>query len=716
MSNRILTAPDGDYLVTTPGGDYIVYTDPQTAEMSVDFSHGEQSYADLACFLWLPQQYKQISLNLKNKSWTFQNHDEILLDWGNCPLVCGIWEDAEGDEIVLTVPSSNWIEKEGDEIILKYPECPPPVEGILETYISTGESLSASLHETFMCVFSSGEEIIADLDDNPAAYLETGISTGEEIICDLAMFRQLQTDISTGENLLGSLTSVGPINLASYLSQGENLEVDLATQMAIDVDFSNGEELIPDLQIYPVVTFDPEFYTGENLIAEMNETPKLQTEISTGESFDVDLSTQNTIVSFFFDGQAFECEFTDNPSAKLQTVMSTGEFVEVFPQFTQQLGVTEFFEGAQTDYDIDNLPNEYFHEGAQVDVDLSVLTNLGTVNFSEGQNIIVDLQENPQAALETYISEGAQVDCELDTTYGRLMSVYMMEGVLMTSDIDSSTHFDLTTTCCSGEELPLREPGVLDIEMINIWEEPASTYQHDAAKLVVDLFTNPRFSVDFAEGAAFSAKDYNVYMDVQFSQGESVQRTSLDGDFNFRLCYGNFSPSPDDFFIELGAIDPECYSETTILTGETLECDLSTTSQFESEFYTGEVLNQADMTFDGALVALFAGGSQLDVELKTYPLYTDMPSCYLSNGENLQSEMTISQDYTVMGIARFHQGENLILPESLTTDRRVAFLEGGCLPNEFMPQTPSGDPDLEKFNPVPVEFDRYRHEIKGRCE
>ena len=45
----------------------------------------------------------------------------------------------------------------------------------------------------------------------------------------------------------------------------------------------------------------------------------------------------------------------------------------------------------------------------------------------------------------------------------------------------------------------------------------------------------------------------------------------------------------------------------------------------------------------------------------------------------------------------------------------VAFLEEGCLDNEFQYQNLSGDIVIELFTPVAVEGDPFKHELQATC-
>lgn len=712
MSNRILTS-DGDFLVTH-NGDYVVWTNPQTALMSTYISTGEETFANFACYLWTYQNYNQISLRLKNKSWAFEEYNQIQLSWGSCPVICGYWEEMQGDEIVLKFSETNWIDRQGNEIVLKFPECPAPLESQLSASISTGENLTASLLETYRGFIYTGEQLSADLDDNPAAKMSSDIATGEEVFASLSVFAQLQGLLSTGENLEGDLTRILPINLNSVLSTGEDLTAHLNTQSNLNALIETGEELIADLDDNPSAQLSVDLYHGEYLTGGLYEPPRLSAYIGTGEDLISHLNTTEKLVGFLYEGQELTASLTDKPGAQLETLIESGE--NVTADISAIYGLKGLVSsGENVIADMDFKPLEKFHTGEYVSADLSTLIVMKGV-FSHGENVIADFTNNPPAGLSCDISTGEQVDGSLDFKYGRLLSARIGVGERLEGGIDATTHFDLNTTCCNGLEIPLREPDPFNIEMIS-YEEPASHYNHDAVKITANLRTAQRFSAYIGTGEEFKAEDRNIYLSTDISVGETLTRPNADSDINFRLCYGNFLLEPDDLFIEMTAITPECRSQATISTGEILSVSLSTQDHLSTVMSSGEYMgDDADLVFEGKWQAIIGIGERLQCELKTFPQFTDFASVTMSTGENLSANLTPDQNYSDFGAVNFFHGEAMQAPDELITDRYVSFLEGGCLPNEYMPQTPEGDPDLEKFNPVPIEFDRYRHEIKGKCE
>lgn len=195
---------------------------------------------------------------------------------------------------------------------------------------------------------------------------------------------------------------------------------------------------------------------------------------------------------------------------------------------------------------------------------------------------------------------------------------------------------------------------------------------------------------------------------------------SVVADLHIPLCYGNFIPDADNLYIDFAGFEVLDCPTDSAFTGDFLAVALEANVGMGATFTYGTSLNNPELIGGATIFTIDFKCSQdlaADLTHETTWIHGIHPYKY---GESLRADLTVSQFYTNFeGIQNFNEGTTIDHTITLITDERrrtVRHLESGCLPNEYVPMTESGDLDWSQYNPVPIELDPYTHEIKAICE
>lgn len=227
---------------------------------------------------------------------------------------------------------------------------------------------------------------------------------------------------------------------------------------------------------------------------------------------------------------------------------------------------------------------------------------------------------------------------------------------------------------------------------------PDEYYHGDKWTMVVDLSTRPRFQMEFYDGASLYQIDPIILGEIEVFEGPSVSIGDMYDDVNFKLCYGNFIPDGDVANIELIGEYGSCEESWTFGEGAHVDLFMENNVQFQVNTYAGQYM-AFDLYIDPLMLFLAWSGEFIRISNPEF-----VPPIF----EGAMVSMAFEEH-------AWRAQEGATLEVSLTTEYDVEFLEVGCLDNEFVPADEHGDADWEKFNPVPVELEYYRHSIKARC-
>lgn len=716
---------------------------------------------------WTPQDGDQIVLNFKTV-WIASDGDLVELKFGNesssnPPVDCE-WADVPGDQVVLTVPSITWADVPGDQIIIQLPNCGGGGEIVdLEPGdFYHGETLEGRLDETYRAEFFYGESFEVDLTTTTVARFEVELYHGESLVPNLGVDWRLVATAYHGENLnnvnliirpavlmtatayhgesfrdtsfrpeyvgfpstfyygeslIGVITERGPITLTSVAYHGEALTVtNLNTQIQLDGTFHHGEALTANLVVPGLYTeLAATVYYGETVSAVLN-------------------SGGSTLNGFVYHGEALTATLETKPSIALGIVhMYHGDNLWCTMQSSEAFKLGPYRYGEALTAVLDEQPNEEFFGGESLTAYLSTEDIFRPRPFYHGENVgYIELIMPPRAAMSASAYEGIggttpPGDNELTVMYHARMSAVFRESVWMWGSVDgyflNTGTLDFTN---SGWDLDLvvHRPGVFDLDLKN-GDRATDRYTKEAICLTADLSTMPRFRATAYHGESAYTVDLDIYLDnhgiIEFYAGEVVLSRSMVADIHIPLCYGNFIPDADNLYIDFAGFEVSDCPSHSAYAGEYLTAELETTSGVGATFWYGTVIPREITLIGGATIFAieFKCSQDLAADLthETTWIHGIHPYKY---GESLRADLTVSQFYTNFeGIQNFYEGTTIDHRITLITDERrrtVRHLESGCLPNEYVPMTESGDLDWSQYNPVPIELDPYTHEIKAICE
>lgn len=716
------------------------------------------------CGIWKAVDGDEVILTIPDVPWESVDGDKVVIKFPSCGGETPDPEDIsvdfyEGSTMETRIQETllfNFFHGQALEISL---QTNPFVNfGLIEAW--TGESMAAPVSASF--TFSpnvyTGESLISNLTTVPIPYFAPTAHTGESASGTLSISSALPGEAWEGETLTGALTTYpsalmeprayagesvsGAVQIsclfAPIIFTGESVSAELLTSpnlgMPMEV-MGQGETLNADIRVSP--GFLGYAYTGENLTTTLSTTTNIQINFYEGQNYvpDVEFSTPWEIQPTFYHGQALEFNLGLSYT-KIINLLFTGEAMTAglstypksdFPATMYhgqaatlgsiQLPLNlangnEFFKhGESLTVTVDEEPNICFLHGQSMEVDLATTFSMFPRAFQEGATATATLQVHPPIYLDkTEIENGEQMDVELKVQLHQNLYVLFRDTYVTRTDIDSSTDFDLRTTCCSGDKNNRIVAGDnLQLELNNSWEQPTTRYDGDKTKVEVGFWTLPRFQVRFYEGQQTSLEKHYVDLGpTRFFEGQTMSNPSADDIQNAMLCRGNFIPDADNMFIELSVDEENCSADAVFNEGTQMDVVTQFNPQMGVHFGAEHVM-QFDIIVNGPYNIEFnysAGNLSHPI------LTTDETAMYLDfyHGESAKA----FTNEKLFNDIHFGEGHMVIVTE-LNTSNTVEFLENGCLENEFVPVKESGDPDWDKFNPVPVEEDNFRHEIKVKC-
>ncbi len=580
----------------------------------------------------------------------------------------------------------------------------------------TGESLNGTLSTSVSIEprAYTGESLSTLLTTYPAALLEPRAYTGESVSASVQTSRLFAPTAFQGETFNVSVEVFPNQGMPmEIMGQGETLTVSIQTSGGFPVRFYTGESLTPSLATE--TTLAAVFYEGQSLHADVSFNPPWQISpvFNHGESLQLNLGlTYTQIISLQYTGEVLNAALTTFPSTEMVANAYVGEHVKL-DTFQLPLNLAngnEFFKhGESLQVGLDEEPNIYAYNGEQLNVNLSTTFSIYPRPFQEGARAFVDMVfKDPIYLDHTVFHYGEQMEAELKVQLAAKLFVVFRDTYVTRTDVDSTTDFDMGTVCCSGEPNNRVDAGdTFDIEMIG-WEEPTTRYDGDKTKVEADFWTLPRFQVHFYEGHQAELEEHYVDLGPLFLyEGQTLGTLAADGAQNVMLCRGNFIPDADNVVIELSVDEENCYADAVFSDGHSMTVEPVFTPHMSVDFFEGQDFKY-NLIANGPWFVEFLDGTRLSIGLITDSTAFDTIRFYTG-----ESGKTFNQEVLFDDI-HFLEGQAAIVTE-LQTSVSVEFLENGCLPNEFVPVKPSGDPDWDLFNPVPVEEDNYRHEIKARC-
>lgn len=581
----------------------------------------------------------------------------------------------------------------------------------------TGESASGTLSTTSALSGTAwaGETLTGALTTYPSALMEPRAYAGESVSGTVQISRLFAPNIFTGESVSAELlTSPNQGMPMEVMGQGETLNANIRVSPGFLGRAYTGESLTTTLSTTTNLPIN--FYEGQNYVPGVEFFPpwEIQPTFYHGQALEVNLGlTYTKIINLLYTGEVMTAGLSTYPKSDFPATMYHGQ-VATLGSIQLPLNLAngnEFFKhGESLTVTVDEEPNIYFLHGQSMEVDLATTFSMFPRAFQEGATATVALQTRPPIYLDrTEIGNGEQMDVELKVQLHQRLYVVFRDSYVTRTDIDSSTDFDLRTTCCSGDENNRIVAGDnLQLELNNSWEQPTTRYDGDKTKVEVGFWTLPRFQVRFYEGQQTSLESHYVNLGpTLFFEGQTMSNPSADDIQNAMLCRGNFIPDADNVFIELSVDEENCSADAVFHEGTQMDIVPQFNPQMGVHFGAEHVM-EFDIIVNGPYNIEFNHGTALH-----RPILTTDETAMRLNFYHGESAKTFSHEILFDDI-HFGEGHMGIVTE-LTTGNSVEFLENGCLENEFVPVKESGDPDWDKFNPVPVEEDNFRHEIKVKC-
>lgn len=261
-----------------------------------------------------------------------------------------------------------------------------------------------------------------------------------------------------------------------------------------------------------------------------------------------------------------------------------------------------------------------------------------------------------------------------------------------------TTHFDLCKCCKDihtyGE--------VFNIELAHYEDQRWRCSTDIETKVTVSLLTAPRYGqTDSQFGEQIFVDLYDpIKFEPESYAGDQIRLNDFYQDLNIRLTFGNLIPDIHRADIELDAPNPDHDTTIRSLTGEQVRWDLERHTQFETEQCFGET-SQAVLTID-SFAPRTGFGHHIGVALSTTVQFKS--ASY--TGEIVEPDLYRPPLMSYMG-------EQVSVAISIKYE--VEFLEEGCLDNEYVYANENGDEDKSKYEIQAVEKKMFRHDLKGRC-
>lgn len=493
------------------------------------------------------------------------------------------------------------------------------------------------------------------------------------------------------------LTTFPALGLLPFGYTGETGQFDLATTYNLPLNGYTGETAVANLSADQQLT-DIQGRTGETNTVVLDTRPpaELVPLAYVGETNGISLRTESVLEPIAYVGEAVEIEVDDSPAPVMLVEAASGETAAISIAFSQALGTFTGYTGESGSLEeLEELELWRVTDGTSGVAALATETTVPS-DQNVGESFEFDLNIRPSEGMGLFRAyDGTNGVADLRT----LVQVLLFPNRISTRteifcDFDSTTKFDLLNTSCC----PVKESH--EIIELSQQEPPDLHYHGDKTVAVVDLSTAPRFQFTFHTGENFVGVNPVYLGNLVMADGVVGDVSSIElDDVNFRLCHGNFIPDPEFTFIELESVyDEDCVADF-MFTGENMTLVLQNNVDVSKS--TQQVGEYMAIEFEEPWLLRGYVGEFTRISNPEF-------SPHFYQGERIVNFNFYEPAYDML------DGVSATIT-SLTTDYDVEFLEQGCLENEFVPSDEYGDPDMEKFNPVPVELDEFSHSILARC-
>lgn len=550
-----------------------------------------------------------------------------------------------------------------------------------------------------------------------------GATSGEAISIGVSLqFVGVGSNAGAGEALSWTLATVRQLSIEDFTA-GETLSFNLAIE-STQIEGAVGENFTASLDVYDLV--GASLGVGDTIEASLSTLPSLIFSISAGESatstpewhaasyFSIALSTGEGITATIATGSTFEVEWGfgssidagfSTPSRADMTIQGwTGStFTPVYLQTSFSLGSIQIATGVQISVlSVDEVSNYRAANGEALEATLEATQSM-SAPVSTGERLSLDLTPAPGGELAVRLYDGSNfVQSSMDVLEAIYLHCNLFTGVwVQATESTASTSFDL-------EGPPMYHNTLdwwLEANQFEFIDLPPSFVYGTGAGVVVkaDLSTRPRFTIAFTTGESFSTVSQSRYIeDVALQFGTlDLPREYLYVEPHINLCYPNVFPLADNMEVELDFNEDSCYTDMLMM-GENVSFKVSATFGLQIPLIaTGEMLTTTLTTY-GIWAVRFSHGQALITTLGT----TASMELYVRTGEVVQETF---EEPSVL----FYCGESF--EATLQTTFDVEFTERGCLDNEYVYMTETGDEDKDKFSPAAVELAPFSHDIKARC-
>lgn len=740
-----------------------LFREPPHEGHPVDFVFG----VDICYPDWLEQRGDELEIGFdccgepQDNDWSEVVGTSLVLDAREDSTCAPGWASVDdvvelacpGGDIILDLPvcdldSPNlWHEQPGGDLKIDF-NCCGAEEATLNLGIfraTEGLELQVSLspERQFIIDLYDGAAALLELNTRPIAQLRPEAYDGAELTPSLSTVAGVPVLWQEGGELFAVLSTLPAALLEAPAYTGETLDAVLQKNLLLPADAYTGEQATGDLTTEPYQGFVVPAYTGEELQVAVEFITGFQIPVFTGETVTSSLASTASFNAGAYAGETMFTVLDSRPAsfivaeayegASLVASLATSgyNFGQIFVEIGEQAGA-DFTNNPQIGFQF----NAYAGETALLPV-MSWAANLGIINFSEGasgvvnsldaqENILVSHGETLGASIATEdtfvlygydgaVSEmvlkvapsepigqfnfhtGEQTVCQLAVLRAIPLAVTFYDSYTVHAGINASTWFDLDVSCCSSHE-----PPVQDMHRIELNEAEFSDQRFDGDKIRIniDMQTQPRFRFDFHVGETMVGLDADPYLRGFNAWSGEQASFNLEAVIDFALCPGNFIPDGDNVYVELDFNDEgQCKSDFAF-EGQRFDGDMQIFQNYQPRMTEGQSM-VFDLTFQTPWRVNFLAGEHFSMASnsvldpighhgETMGVVFYEPPIIGAHGETLEATLIIKYD--------------------------VKFNEVGCLENEYMPTDENGDPIEDLFNTVPVELDRYQHDIKGACE
>lgn len=547
---------------------------------------------------------------------------------------------------------------------------------VLESFDGEASSITIRTEDTLDLIGYSGESSYYELLSNPAAELSATFLSGESsdsvlttsVVLDLGIYEGAYSDFDLLLNL--------PAQLISNTYDGSSASAILSTEFALSISTYSGEHSFFDIEYHPQSFLEPVGYSGEYAsLGLRTDTGFIPKKNSAGE---------NLLVGF-----------THATFALIESNARDGARLLPFVLFTPVVFQPRGYDGSQSSFVLTEAEKWRIWSGESASLDISISDILVPKPISSGETATTGFVNSQSGLFSGSITARDGAYSFWDDYFVTFACVFLNDHYFQT-EFYSTTHFELPICCPISRGLVYE----LDIEYPN-GTEPHVTYSKEAIFLEFGLSTDIRIGHSFNSGESSSVSlfDNFVFLDFQSTDGNRSQSNLFDTlNQDVRLCSGYFIPIGYRLNIELNEIIYEgCYSDF-VYSGEVLR----------TNFLTQPLLSVT--MADGSAVLHIRFDTELPWEFRAadgaYSMCQFPPESKAHSGEYSRFEMARESASATDGAT---------LGCTMNTYIGVRFLERDCLPNEYIEILPDGNTRMGRFNPVGVEGEPYRHDIRAEC-